>query len=110
MNSMRVTSDRISFVSPTGRVILDDTWFRKNERYFKGYQNKLIPGCSYTWVFVYFMVKRIEAKLKRFENYTPATIIQRTWKRCITNPEYSMCRKRLFKEFESCDQVLNKNM
>lgn len=104
MNNMSVTPDRISFLSPTGKVILDDTWFRKNERYFKGYETKLIPGCAYTWVFVYFMVKRIEAKLKRFEFYTPVTKIQRVWKRCITNPEYIMCKKRLQKEFESCEQ------
>lgn len=107
MNSMRVTPDRIKFVSPTGRVILDDTWFRKNERYFNGYQNKLIPGYSYTWIFVYHMIKRIESKLQRFESYIQATKIQRAWKRCITNPEYTMCKDRLKREFCEQDQILN---
>lgn len=97
-NSIRVDPDRVSYVSPTGRVIMDDTWFRRNERYFKGYESKLIAGSSYTWIFVYHMVKRIEAKLKRFEGYIPATKLQRAWKRCISDPNYLMCRRRLMRE------------
>ena len=98
--NIRVTDDRISYVAPvSGRVIMDDTWFRKNERYFRGYESKLMPGNSYTWIFVYHMVKRIEARLKRFEGYIPATKIQRAWKRCISNPSYKACRDRLTREF-----------
>lgn len=95
-----VDSDRVSYVAPvTKRVIMDDTWFRKNERYFNGYQSKLMPGNSYTWIFVYYMVKRIEKRLKRFENYWAAHRIQRSWRRCISDPSYKVCRRRLIREF-----------
>lgn len=104
-NSIRVEPDRVSYVSPSGRVIMDDTWFRRNERYFKGYQSKLIAGSNYTWIFVYYMVKRIEAKLKRFEGYIPATKLQRAWKRCISDPNYLMCRKRLQREANDIENM-----
>lgn len=98
MNSIRVSENSVSYVSPSGRVIMDDTWFRRNERYFKGYETKLIAGSNYTWIFVYHMIKRIEAKLKRFDGYIPATKLQRAWKRCISDPSYQICRKRLVRE------------
>lgn len=98
--NIRVTDDSVAYVAPvSGRVIMDDTWFRKNERYFRGYESKLMPGNSYTWIFVYHMVKRIEKRLKRFENYIPATKLQRAWRRCVSDPNYKMCRNRLAKEY-----------
>ena len=98
--NIMVTDDRVAYVAPVSkRVIMDDTWFRKNERYFRGYENKLMPGNSYTWIFVYHMVKRIEKKLKRFENYWAAQRIQRAWRRCISDPSYKVCRRRLDREF-----------
>ncbi len=102
---MRVETDRIKYVSPSGTVIMDDTWFRRNERYFKGYQSKLIPGSSNSCIFVYYMVKRIEAKLKRFENYWAAQRIQRAWKRCISDPYYTLCKKRLEREATEIENI-----
>ncbi len=100
--NIKEVDGRMAYVAPgSGRVIMDDTWFRKNERYFRGYQSKLMPGNSYTWIFVYHMVKRIEKRLKRFENYWAAHRIQRAWRRAISNPEYKACRNRLTKELSS---------
>lgn len=98
-NNIVMSEDRISYVAPVSkRVIMDDTWFRKNERYFRGYESKLMPGNSYTWIFVYHMVKRIEKKLKRFENYWAAQRIQRAWRRCVSDPNYKVCKDRLTRE------------
>lgn len=98
-----VSEKNVSYVNPrTGQTIMDDTWFRRNERFFRGHDSKLVAGSSsYTWIFVYYMIKRIEQKLKRFEHYTQASLIQRTWRRCISDPNYMMCRKRLAGEFNS---------
>lgn len=37
--------------------------------------------------------------LEPLNNYIPATIIQRTCKKCITDPGYKVCRNRLMREF-----------
>lgn len=39
--------------------------------------------------------------LDPLENWIPATIIQRAWKRCISDPNYTQCRNRLMTEFNS---------
>lgn len=39
------------------------------------------------------------AILNKLENYLPATKIQRTWKRCISDPRYYMCERRLLREY-----------
>lgn len=36
-------------------------------------------------------------------NYIPATVIQKTWKKCISNPNYTMCKSRLLREFIMLD-------
>lgn len=99
--NIRIDEDRIRYVAPvSGRTIMDDTWFRKNERFFRGYETKLVPGNSYTWIFVYHMVKRVEKKLQRFDRYWAAYRIQRAFKRSISDPNYKMCRDRLMREFQ----------
>lgn len=106
--NIRVGEDRVRYVAPvSGKTIMDDTWFRKNERYFRGYETKLMPGCSYTWIFVYHMVKRIEKKLKRFDMYWAASRIQRYYKRAISDPSYKMCRERLLREFGDFETTQN---
>lgn len=40
-----------------------------------------------------------EAILTPLKNYIPASIIQRTWRRCVSDPNYVVCRSRLRKEF-----------
>lgn len=102
--NIRITDTSVSYVAPvSGRVIMDDTWFRKNERYFRGYETKLVPGNSYTWIFVYHMVKRIEKKLERFDRYWAASRIQRTFRKVMSDPSYKMCRERLTREFGEFD-------
>ena len=32
-------------------------------------------------------------------------IIQRQWKRCIANPEYYLCKRRLYREFEELNDL-----
>jgi hypothetical protein len=85
---------------------MDDDWFRRNERYFKGYQSKLIAGSSYTWIFVYYMVKRIEARLKSIEKSIKARRIQQKWRECISNPNYLACRRRLVHEFQEIESIV----
>lgn len=99
-NNIRVTEDRVSYVAPiSGRVILDDAWFRKNERLFRGWETKIIPSqSSYTWIFVYYMIKRIEQRLMRIIKSICARSIQKAWRRCISDPNYEMCRRRLMRE------------
>ena len=94
--NIRVTEDRVSYVSPmNGRTILDDTWFRMNERFFRGIESKLIPSTSsYTWIFVYYMVKRIQERIRSIH----ARRIQRQWRESISNPNYALCKKRLMNE------------
>ena len=94
--NIRVTENRVSYVSPmNGRTILDDTWFRNNEKFFRGFESKLIPSTSsYTWIFVYYMIKRIQERIRAIH----AKRIQRRWRECIGNPEYRICRARLTKE------------
>ena len=36
--------------------------------------------------------------LWKIRNYIPATQIQRCWKRCISDPNYKMCKTRLMRE------------
>lgn len=38
--------------------------------------------------------------LDKFENFLPAVKIQRSWKRCVSDPSYQVCRKRLMNEFQ----------
>lgn len=99
-NNIKITKDKVSYVAPiSGRVILDDTWFRTNERFFRGYETKLIPSQgSYTWVFVYHMVKRIEKRIERIKMSMSARKIQVAWRRCISDPSYKTCRTRLVRE------------
>ena len=100
-NNIRVTEDKVAYVAPiSGRVILDDTWFRKNERLFRGWETKIIPSSSsYTWIFVYYMMKRIEKRLTRVYESIHARKIQRAWRRCISDPNYQVCKRRLVREF-----------
>lgn len=39
-------------------------------------------------------------------NYLPAAIIQRAWRRCITNPAYKVCRDRLWREASEIGEVV----
>ena len=43
----------------------------------------------------------------RIENYIPPTIIQRTMKRCMTDPSYRVCSNRLRREFEGLEPVVS---
>lgn len=43
--------------------------------------------------------------LERLKNYIPASKIQRAWKRCITDPKYYMCEKRLLREFNQMTET-----
>lgn len=99
--NIKVTDTRVSYVNPrSGATILDDTWFRKTDKFFKGWESKLIASqSSYTWIFVYFMVKRIEHKLETLRRNMYARRIQRVWRRCVSNPEYKVCRNRLMREY-----------
>ena len=49
---------------------------------------------------MYTMEKLIEKKLARFKHFFDAVKIQRTFKRAMSDPNYKMCKNRLFKEFE----------
>jgi len=38
-----------------------------------------------------------------------AEVLQRTWRRCITDPDHSACRRRLMDEFDQATNLLPKN-
>lgn len=38
--------------------------------------------------------------LDRVRNWIPSTMIQRAWKRCVSDPSYQVCRRRLMNEFQ----------
>jgi hypothetical protein len=38
-----------------------------------------------------------------------AEVLQRTWRRCITDPDHSACRRRLMHEFDQATNLLPKN-
>ena len=37
----------------------------------------------------------------RWRRWRAAKLIQRAWRRCISNPQYAMCHKRLISEFKA---------
>lgn len=39
----------------------------------------------------------------RIDRYIPATVIQRTLKKCISDPSYKVCERRLRREFEGLE-------
>jgi hypothetical protein len=105
--NIRVSENTIELLAPSSkRVIMDDGRYRENTKYFNGWKFMLQPDTGYQWIFVYYMVKRIEQKIKRFENYTPAYKIQRAWRRCVSNPWYKVCKDRLLKEFCDSSELL----
>ncbi len=55
---------------------------------------------SYYFTKMYAMEKHIEKKLARFEHFFEAVLIQRCFKRAMSDPNYKMCRGRITREFE----------
>lgn len=45
-------------------------------------------------------IRTIRRDLERDRPNRAARMIQRAWRRCISNPEYNMCRVRLTREYE----------
>ncbi len=45
--------------------------------------------------------------MKRFEHFFDVIKIQRAWRRCISDPNYNVCRKRLLREF--CEEEGGRN-
>ena len=41
--------------------------------------------------------------LKRIKEHMATRVIQEKWRRCISDPEYSICRKRLLEEYQEFD-------
>ncbi len=56
---------------------------------------------SYYFTKMYAMEKHIEKKLARFEHFFEAVLIQRCFRRAMSNPNYRMCRERLMREYET---------
>ena len=54
-------------------------------------------------MFVRSWVPRIENVL--MENQHHIEIIQRTWRRCASDPNHPMCRRRLLREFEILKEI-----
>jgi hypothetical protein len=76
-------------------------FFDKPKMYKLEYRYKLQFITSYRYMSnMYTMEKLIEKKLARFKHFFDAVKIQRTFKKAISDPNYKMCRNRLFKEFE----------
>lgn len=48
---------------------------------------------------MYDMYTYIHNKLKRFKHFFETIMIQRCFKRAISNPVYKMCRDRLYREY-----------
>lgn len=66
------------------------------------YRYKLKYITSYRYFSqMYHMEKVLECKLARFRNFFQTVLIQRCFKRAMSNPEYKMCRERLLREFNS---------
>ena len=47
----------------------------------------------------YLQDEFIENKTIKFKREIAATIIQKTWRKCISSPYYKICKKRLLKEW-----------
>ncbi len=66
------------------------------------YRYKLKYVTNYRYMSqMYEMEKYIEKKLARFKHFFEATLIQRCFRRAISNPQYELCRNRLLKEYMS---------
>jgi len=76
-------------------------FFDEPKVYKTEYRYKLRYITSYKYfALVYKMEKFIEAKLNRLKHFFEATLIQRCFKRAMSNPEYKMCRERLLREYK----------
>ena len=77
-------------------------FFDEPKVYKTEYRHKLryITSCKHM-ANMYAMDKHIESKLARFKNYAYAQKIQRAFKRAVSNPEYTMCRSRLAREYNN---------
>lgn len=49
---------------------------------------------------VYIAEWRNPVVFRRIWQYIPATKLQRAWRRCISDPGYKVCRRRLEREFD----------
>jgi type IV secretory pathway VirB6-like protein len=43
--------------------------------------------------------------IKSITKWHAANVIKRRWFKCITDPAYVICRKRLVREFEICNEI-----
>lgn len=77
-------------------------FFDEPKMYKLEYRYKLKYITSYRYFSqMYHMEKALECKLERFRNFFQTVLIQRCFKRAVSNPEYKMCRERLLREFNS---------
>jgi hypothetical protein len=82
-----------------------DDFFNEPKMYKLEYRYKLRYITSYRYFSqMYHMEKFIEKKLERFKHFFETTLIQRCFKRAISNPSYNMCRSRLLREFNDSDE------
>lgn len=80
-------------------------FFKEPKMYKLEYRYKLKYVTSYLYfASMYHMEKHIEKKLGRFKNFFQAVLIQRCFKRAMSDPRYIMCRNRLRKEFFSLQE------
>lgn len=78
-----------------------DQFFDEPKMYKLEYRYKLRYITSYRYFSqMYHMEKEIENKLNRYRHFFEATLIQRCFKRAMSDPAYKMCRERLLREFE----------
>jgi hypothetical protein len=75
-------------------------FFKIPKIYKLEYRYKLRYVTSYKYFSqMYDMEKFIEKKLERFRHFFETTLIQRCFKRAMSDPAYKMCRSRLMDEF-----------
>jgi hypothetical protein len=83
-----LTPDHIRIVTPSGRTEIGIAWYThrtSNDSFVANLDTNF-------WLMTYFALKRKRVQINK---------IKRAWRRCISNPEYKMCRDRLRREFAS---------